>query len=71
MARTKRIVKPLATIWKCPDELWEMIDPVLVELDPPHRGHRQRIDPRKALDGVIFHVPIGLSVESFAEGVCR
>jgi putative transposase len=59
MARTKRIVKPLATIWNCPDELWEMIEPVLGELDPPHKGHRQRVDPRRALDGIIFQMRSG------------
>ena len=59
MARTKRTVKPLCTIWNCPDELWEMIEPVLEDLDPPFKGHRQRIDPRKALDGIIFHVRSG------------
>ncbi len=59
MARIKRIVKPLGTIWNCPDELWEMIEPVLEELDPPHQGHRPRIDPRKALDGIIFHLRSG------------
>jgi putative transposase len=59
MARHKRIVKPLATIWNCPDELWDMITPVLAELDPPYQGHRQRIDQRKALDGIIYHLRSG------------
>lgn len=59
MARAKRTVKPLPTIWNCPDELWEIIEPVLAELDPPHTGHRPRIDPRKALDGIIFHLRTG------------
>jgi putative transposase len=59
MAKSKRRVKPLATIWNCPDELWEMITPVLAELDPPHKGHRQRVDQRAALDGIIYHIRSG------------
>jgi putative transposase len=59
MARTKRTVKPLATIWNCPDGLWDMIQPVLQELDPPHKGHRQRTEPRPALDGIIYQMRSG------------
>ena len=34
MARTKRIVKPLDTIWECPDDLWDnVIVPVIAALD--------------------------------------
>lgn len=59
MARTKRVVEPLPTIWRCPDELWDLIRPILAELDPPHRGHRQRIDQRRALDGIIYRLRSG------------
>lgn len=59
MARIKRSVKPLATIWNCPDDLWDMIQPVLQELDPPHKGHRQRTEPRPALDGIIYQMRSG------------
>jgi putative transposase len=59
MARTKRTVKPLPTIWNCPDDLWDMIQPVLQELDPPHKGHRQRTEPRPALDGIIYQMRSG------------
>ncbi len=27
--------KPLPTIWRTPDELWEKIEPILAEYDPP------------------------------------
>jgi putative transposase len=60
MARHKRAVKPLPTIWSVPDALWDhFILPILHELDPePHTG-RPRIDQRKALDGIIFQMRSG------------
>ena len=59
MAKKKRSVVELATIWECPDELWDLITPILAELDPPHSGHRPRTDPRRALDGIIFRLRTG------------
>ncbi len=60
MARRKRAVEPLPTIWNCPDELWDdIVLPTLHELDPePHTG-RPRIDQRKALDGIIYQMRSG------------
>lgn len=59
MARETRKVKALPTIWRVPDELWEKIKPVIEELDPPKWTGRPRIDPRAALDGVIFRMGSG------------
>jgi putative transposase len=60
MARTKRSVERLETIWTCPDDLWHLlIEPVLRALDPPPRRGRPRIDQRRALDGVIYHLRTG------------
>ena len=61
MARTKRRVKRLETIWECPDDLWnEFISPVLQRLDPRKPGPgRRRIDPRKALNGMIYQMRTG------------
>ena len=59
MARKKKAAEPLGTIWRADDELWARVEPVLAELDPPHRGHRPRIDQRRALDGVIYHLRTG------------
>ncbi len=57
MARRKRAVEPLPTIWNCPDELWDnIVVPTLQELDPEPRTGRPRIDQRKALDGIIFQM---------------
>jgi putative transposase len=60
MARHKRAVEPLPTIWSVPDELWDnFIVPTLHALDPePHTG-RPRIDQRKALDGIIYQMRSG------------
>lgn len=60
MARTKRCVKELDTIWECPDDLWSnVIVPVLAALDPAQRLGRKRIDLRKALDGIIYQLRSG------------
>jgi len=60
MARHKRAVEPLPTIWNCPDELWDnFILPILRQFDPEPRTGRPRIDQRKALDGIIFQMRSG------------
>ena len=60
MARTKRIVKPLDTIWECPDDLWDnVIVPVLDSLDPPKATGRSRVDLRQALNGIIYQLRSG------------
>lgn len=60
MARTQRIVKPLATIWECPDDLWDnVIVPILNSLDPPRHTGRKRIDLRQALNGIIYQLRSG------------
>lgn len=59
MARTKRVVKPLPTIWRVPDELWKEIQPLLDELDPPAWTGRKRTDARAALNGIIYVLRTG------------
>lgn len=60
MARTKRCIKELDTIWECPDDLWsEVIAPVIAALDPSKATGRKRIDLRKALDGIIYQLRSG------------
>jgi putative transposase len=59
MARTKRRPKVLATIWEANDELWNIIKPILDVLDPPKPTGRPRIDPRLALDGIIYQMRTG------------
>jgi putative transposase len=54
MARHKKAVEPLATIWEVNDELWEIVQSILAELDPPAATGRPRTGQREALDGIIY-----------------
>ena len=49
----------LGTIWEVPDELWERIEPVILETDPPKARGRKRADPRQMLNGIIFRLRSG------------
>ena len=60
MARRKKEPKPLPTIWRVDDALWATVEQVLAEFDPPARFGPDRIDQRKALDGVIFRMRSGI-----------
>lgn len=51
--------KPLPTIWEVPDELWERIEPLILEFDPPKGTGRPRIHPRNVLDALIFRMRTG------------
>ena len=46
----------LPTIWEIPDDLWQRIEPVILELDPPKGKGCKRVDQRKMLEGVIFRM---------------
>jgi len=61
MARSKKAAaEPLPTIWRVDDVLWAQVEQVLAEFDPPARFGPDRIDPRKALDGVIYRMRAGV-----------
>jgi putative transposase len=60
MARKKKVVEPLPTIWRVDDALWAQVETVLAEYDPPARFGPARIDQRKALDGVIYRMRSGV-----------
>src|ERR1044071_6951353 len=49
----------LPTIWRVSDDLWARLEPLLADLDPPFPTGRKRIDQRKALEGVIYHLRTG------------
>jgi putative transposase len=51
--------KSMPTIWYVPDELWEVIEPLLKEHDPPRRTGRPRVDQRAVFDAVVFRLRTG------------
>jgi putative transposase len=59
MVQTNEQVKPLPTIWQVNDELWNIIESILDELDPPAPTGRKRIEPRPALNGIIYQMRSG------------
>jgi putative transposase len=60
MARRKKQAEPLPTIWNVDDRLWARFAKVLEEQDSPARFGPDRIDQRKALDGVIYRMRSGV-----------
>ena len=67
MARTKRSVKPLPTIWEASDEQWTIIQPILDKHDPPADTGRPRTDERAAFNGVIYHLRTGCQWEALPD----
>jgi|SRR5882672_9106189 len=59
MARKKKAAEPLPTIWKVSDQLWTHVQSVLEAHDPQAKYGPERIDQRKALDGVIYRMRSG------------
>ena len=59
MGRNGKKVKTLPTIWHVPDELWDKIRPIINQHDPPKHTGRKRINPRAALDTIIFRMRSG------------
>lgn len=58
--KKKERPETLSTLWRIPDDLWQRIAPILAELDPPAKTGRPRIDPRAALDAIIYRGRAGL-----------
>ncbi len=50
---------PLPPIWEASDELWAIVEPILVEHDPPKPRGRHRIDQRAAFDASIYRLRSG------------
>jgi transposase len=51
--------KPLPTIWRVPDDLWEVFEELILTHDPPKTTGRKRIDARQAFNGIIFRMRTG------------
>jgi transposase len=52
------VAKPLL-----PDELWEIIEPILPKRPPGPKGGRPRLGDRRALTGILFVLKTGLAWE--------
>ena len=60
MAEREPPEKPMPTIWRVPDELWEKIEPILAEHDPPRKTGRPRVDRRAVLlDAIVLRLRTG------------
>jgi putative transposase len=60
MAKRKRTKpKPLGTIWRIPDELWTIIEPILCEFWPRKKEGRPPANWRTMLEGIIFRMRSG------------
>ena len=59
MSKKNQQQNELPTIWRVPDQLWALIQPLLAEPDPPKPTGRKRIDQRAALDAMIFRLRSG------------
>lgn len=46
-------------IWEVPDDVWQRIYPIIVEMDPAKSTGRRSKDPRRTLDDIIFRMPSG------------
>ena len=49
----------LDTIWEVPDELWDRVEAIILEEDPPKARGRKRADARQMLNGIIFRLRSG------------
>lgn len=60
MAKRRREIQPLPTIWRVSDELWGRVGPIILECDPPAATGRKRNDDRASLNGIIFRLRSGV-----------
>ena len=49
----------LETIWEVEDDLWEIIEPILLAAYPPKTTGRPRVDFRQVLNAVIYRMRTG------------
>jgi transposase len=51
--------KRMPTLWEVPDQLWQRIEKLIEEYDPPQPTGRPREEARHILDGLIFRFRTG------------
>ena len=54
MGRPRKKREPLPPIWRVPDELWAIAEPIIAELDPPNLVAPKRVPARPILDAIIY-----------------
>src|SRR5215212_10829052 len=61
------MAKPLV-----PDDLWEIIEPILPKHEPSPKGGKPRVEDRVCLTGIIFVLKTGIPWEDFPQelGCC-
>jgi transposase len=52
-----------------PDDLWEIIKPILLEWTPSPKGGQPRLDDRKALTGILFVLKTGIPWEDLPQEI--
>jgi putative transposase len=57
--RKAKKARPLGTIWKAPNALWEEVLPILRDFWPKKPTGRKTADWRAALNGIIFRMRTG------------
>jgi len=67
MARKKKVVEPLPTIWEVDDALWSIVKEILDEFDPPAGTGRPRTGLREALNGIIYQTRSGVQWNQLPE----
>jgi transposase len=60
MARTKRLVKAVDVIWTIPDDLWPVLEAILLEYYPPAKTGRPRGCLRTVLNGILYRMRSGV-----------
>ncbi len=52
--------RPLPTIWEVSDELWERLEPIILERFPRARTGRPRSDPRRVVNAIVYRMRSGV-----------
>jgi putative transposase len=60
MSRKTKQTEKIGTIWRVPDELWELLAPLIQELDPQKERGRPRVEARGIVDAIIFRMRTGI-----------